>query len=229
VVKVEVYSDVVCPWCYVGERRLKRALAALPDASHIDVQFMPYQLDPSTPDEASPLVRYIEHRFGRNAGAMLERVSAVANGEGISINWDRALMANTRTAHRLLTWVVQEYGAKVQGSVVEQLFDLYFTQGGNIADIEQLVQAAARASVDADRARAHLQSTDGVSELEAAFDEARRRGVQAVPTFIIDNRFIVQGAQPVAAFVDVLERALAQSTETVTPDAAACTDGECAI
>ncbi len=214
--KVEVYSDVVCPWCYVGERRLKRALAALPDATRIDVQFMPYQLDPSTPDEASPLVQYIERRFGRNAGAMLERVSTVAKGEGVSINWDRALIANTRTAHRLLTWVVQVYGARVQGSVAEQLFDLYFTQGGNIADIEQLVQAASRAGVN-------------VFELEAAFDEARRRGVQAVPTFVIDDRFIIEGAQTVAAFVDVLERALAQSTNTATTDAAACADGECAV
>jgi predicted DsbA family dithiol-disulfide isomerase len=227
--KVEVYSDVVCPWCYVGERRLKRALAALPDATRIDVQFMPYQLDPSTPDEASPLVQYVERRFGRNAGAMLERVSTVAKGEGVSINWDRALIANTRTAHRLLTWVVQVYGARVQGSVAEQLFDLYFTQGGNIADIEQLVQAASRAGVNEDRARAHLQSTNGVFELEAAFDEARRRGVQAVPTFVIDDRFIIEGAQTVAAFVDVLERALAQSTNTATTDAAACADGECAV
>lgn len=227
--KIEVYSDVVCPWCYVGERRLKRALAALPDASRIDVQFMPYQLDPSAPDEASPLVPYVERRFGRGVGAMLERVSTVAKGEGVSINWDRALIANTRTAHRLLTWVVQEYGAKAQGSVAEQLFDLYFTRGGNIADIEQLVQAAARAGVDANHARAHLQSTDGVVELEAAFDDARRRGVQAVPTFVIDGRFVVEGGQPVAAFVDVLERALAQGTSTASTDDAACTDGECAV
>ncbi len=227
--KVEVYSDIVCPWCYVGERRLKRALAALPDASGIEVRFMPYQLDPSTADEASPLVQYVERRFGRDVRAMLDRVSAVAKDEGIAINWDRALIANTRTAHRLLTWVVQEYGAKVQGSVAEQLFDLYFTRGGNIADVEQLVQAAARAGVDANHSRAHLQSTNGVPELEAAFDEARRRGVQAVPTFVIDDRFVVEGAHPVAAFVDLLERALTQSTTTNATDADACTDGECAI
>jgi predicted DsbA family dithiol-disulfide isomerase len=227
--KVEVYSDVVCPWCYVGERRLKRALAALPDARRIEVQFMPYQLDPSTPDEALPLVPYIKRRFGSNASAMLERVSTIANSEGVSINWDRVLIANTRTAHRLLTWVVQVYGASAQGSLVEQLFDLYFTQGGNIADIEQLVQAATRAGVDADHARTYLQSTNGVLELDVAFDEARRRGVQAVPTFVIDNRFVVEGAQPVAAFVDMLERALAQSPDTATADAATCTDSECGI
>lgn len=227
--RIDVYSDIVCPWCYVGERRLTRALAALPDASGIDVQFLPYQLDASTPTDAAPLVPYLQRRFGANATAMLARVSTVAAGEGIAIDWDRALIANTRTAHRLLTWVGREYGTAVQRAVAERLFDLYFTQGGNIGDRESLIQAAAPAGVDPERARAHLRSSDGEQELDAAFAAARRRGVQAVPTFVIDDRFVIEGAQPVAAFVDALERALADHAGAASTPGAACTDDECAI
>lgn len=211
--KIEIYSDVVCPWCYIGERRLTRALAALPNGDEVEIAFRPYQLDPSAPDEAVPLAQYLQQRFGRRVGGMLEPVSAAARGEGIAIAWDTALSANTRLAHRLLAWTEQAYGVRIQRAVAERLFALHFTQSGNIADVEHLVAAAAAVGVDAGRARAYLQSDQGVTELEAALGAARQLGIHAVPTFVIDGRYVVRGAQPVATFVDALEQAARTATE----------------
>jgi predicted DsbA family dithiol-disulfide isomerase len=211
-VKVEIYSDVVCPWCYIGERRLTRALEAFAQRGHVDVVFRPYQLDPTAPSEAVPLAEYVQRRFGGRFDHMLDRVTAMAKGEDIAIAWDKALSVNTRTAHRLLMWAQSEYGAGVQRALMEKLFDLYFTKGANVADVDQLAEAAAEVGVDRDRAREYLQSDRGVQELEAEFDKARRLGIQAVPTFVVDGRYVVEGAQPVDAFVDVLEQAIKNET-----------------
>src|SRR5687767_13003626 len=100
--KVEIYSDVVCPWCYIGEKRFERALAAYPGAEAVEVIFRAYQLDPAAPPRAIPLRRYLERRFGAPADGMTKQVSAAAAGEGIEIDWDRALAVSTRQAHRLM-------------------------------------------------------------------------------------------------------------------------------
>lgn len=205
--KIQVFSDVVCPWCYIGERRLTRALETF-DASAFEVEFKPFQLDPDTPVDAVPLVEYLQKRFGgRPVDTIMNRVTTTAAEEGISIEWQHGQIANTRSAHRLMAWTLKEYGEMTQRALAEQLFALHFTQGGNIGAVDELAAAAARAGVDADRARAYLDSNDGVSELDAAFASARR-GVQAVPTYIIDDRFVIQGAQPVATFVATLQEAL---------------------
>jgi predicted DsbA family dithiol-disulfide isomerase len=226
-VKVEIYSDVVCPWCYIGERRLARAIAALPAAAQVEVVFRPYQLDPQAPEEAVPLPEHLARRFGSRVGGMLERVSAAGRGEGLSFAWDKALSVNTRTAHRLLLWAEQTYGPGPQRALAERLFALYFTQGGNIADVDQLAGAAAEAGMDGDRARAHLRSDEGVQALEGELAKARDLGISAVPTFVIDGEHVVEGAQPVATFVDILEHA-ARTAAAATADGESCADDTCA-
>jgi len=205
--KIQVFSDIVCPWCYIGERRLTRALESVASDA-IEVEFRPFQLDPATPVEALPLTQYLEKRFaGRPVDSMMNRVTRTAAEEGITIAWEHGQIANTRTAHRLMAWTMKEYGEKVQRALAEQLFALHFTNGGNIGDVDELATAAALAGVNADRARAHLNSTDGVQELDDALASARR-GVQAVPTYVIDDRFVIQGAQPLATFVATLAEAI---------------------
>jgi predicted DsbA family dithiol-disulfide isomerase len=205
--KIQVFSDMVCPWCYIGERRLARALEAV-GGDAFEVEFKPFQLDPSTPVEALPLTQYLEKRFaGRPVDSMMNRVTSAAAEEGITMAWQHGQIANTRTAHRLMAWTMNEYGEGVQRALAEQLFALHFTNGGNIGDVEELAAAAALAGVDADRARAHLNSSDGVQELDAALASARS-GVQSVPTYIIDDRYVIQGAQPLATFVATLEEAI---------------------
>ena len=207
--KIQVFSDIVCPWCYIGERRLTRALESVAGEASFEVEFKPYQLDPTTPEDALPLTEYLQKRFaGRPVDTMMQRVTTTAAQEGITMAWQNGQIANTRTAHRLMAWTLAEYGEQVQRALAEQLFALHFTNGGNIGDIDELSTAAGRAGIDADRARAHLLSTDGVQELDDAFASARRMGVEAVPTFVIDDRYVIQGAQPVETFVANLREAI---------------------
>jgi predicted DsbA family dithiol-disulfide isomerase len=226
--KVEIYSDIVCPWCYIGERRLERALAALPPHERVEVVFRPYQLDPSAPETAVPLTQYLEGRFGGRKDGMLDAVSDAAHGEGITIDWDRALSANTRTAHRLLQWALQEGGPEVQRKLAAELFALHFTRGGNVGDVEQLAAAAASAGLDAERARVYLASGEGLRELESEFEKARELGITSVPTFVIDGRYAIQGAQPTSTFVRVLEQVLSTPTSSEHTHGDSCADGVCA-
>jgi predicted DsbA family dithiol-disulfide isomerase len=226
--KIEIYSDIVCPWCYIGERRLERALVALPAGERIEVVFRPYQLDPSAPETAVPLAQYLERRFGGRKDGMLDAVSHAAQGEGLSLAWDRALSANTGTAHRLLQWAAREGGSEVQRRLAAELFALHFTHGGNVADVEQLAAAAASVGLDAERARTYLDSGEGVCELEAEFDKARELGITSVPTFVFDGRFALQGAQPTSTFVSVLEQVLSTRATSEDTPGDSCTDGVCA-
>ena len=226
--KIEIYSDIVCPWCYIGERRLDRALAILPSHERIQIVFRPYQLDPNAPETVVPLTQYLERRFGGRKDGMLDAVNHAAEGEGITIAWDRALSANTRTAHRLLQRALRESGPEVQQKLAAELFALHFTRGGNVADVQQLAAAAASVGLDAERAGAYLASEEGIRELDSEFDKARELGISSVPTFVIDGRYAIQGAQPVSAFVRIFEQVLSTRETPEETHGDSCTAGVCA-
>lgn len=204
--KVEIYSDVVCPWCYIGERRLARALAAFPGTAEVEVVFRPYQLDPDAPERAVPIADYLTKRFGDVSETMQAQVSAAAESEGIVIEWDRAQATNTRTAHRLLRLAEREYGGPVQRVLAEHLFDMHFTRGGDVGDVAELTDAAVAAGMDRQRVATYLESDEGAAELDAEFERARGIGIRGVPTFVFDNRFVVQGAQPATQMLRVLHQ-----------------------
>lgn len=203
--KVEIYADIVCPWCYIGERRFERALAGFQGGDEIQVVYRPFQLDPGAPETAMPLKEYLDARFGAAAAGMRARVSEAASGEGITIDWERALSVNTRMAHRLLRLAEREYGPAVQRSLMDALFAAHFTHGGDVADPAQLTELAASVGMDADRVGSYLNSAEGAEALAAEFGAARGRGVRAVPTFVFDGRYVVEGGQPAAVFQEVLE------------------------
>jgi predicted DsbA family dithiol-disulfide isomerase len=209
--KVEIYSDVVCPWCYIGERRFARALAEYPGADEVEVVFRPYQLDPSAPRTAVPLLDYLARRFGAGARRMTEHVGAAARGEGIEIRWDDAVAANTLDAHRLLRLAEQEHGPGMQRALVERLFDAHFTRGMDIADTAVLADLAAAVGMERARATAYLASGEGAREVRDEIAHARRLGVTAVPTFVFDGASAVSGAQPPALFREVLDEVAARA------------------
>lgn len=210
--KVEIYSDIVCPWCYIGERRFGRALEAFGRGEVVEVVFRPYQLDPSAPHTAVPLKEYLAARYGPRAGGMLQHAGAAAAGEGITIEWEKALAANTFDAHRLLHLAEREYGAAVQRALAEKLFELHFTRGGDVSDLEALTTVAVSVGMDAERVRAYLASEEGVHEVGAEIAGARSLGIHAVPTFVFEGQFAVQGAQPPSVFLRALEEVDAMAT-----------------
>jgi predicted DsbA family dithiol-disulfide isomerase len=212
-VLVEVWSDVVCPWCYIGKRRLTAAMEQL-DAdpsfdTPIDVVYRPYQLDPTAPPgTAVPVAEAYARKFGgpERAAAMIDHVTNVAAEVGLAFRLDRALRANTRDAHRLL-WYAHERGEPgTQADVKERLLAAYFVDGRNVGDPDVLADIATDAGLDADEVRRFLASDDGVAELEASLSFAREAGITAVPTYVIDNRWSIPGAQDPAVFVQVLTR-----------------------
>ncbi len=239
--KIEIYSDVACPWCYIGERRFARALAAFPQADRVEVVYRSYQLDPEAPAAAIPLSEYLQRRFGGSAGGMLQQVTDAAKGEGIEMDWDRALSVNTLTAHRLLRLAEHEYGAAVQRALVDKLFAAHFSLGQDVADHELLTDLAVAVGMDGARVRGYLASGEGLEETRYELDQARRLGIRSVPTFIFEGQYAVQGAQPASVFLQALEEVAArtarapveggsgegESAEADTDDA--CADGSCAV
>jgi predicted DsbA family dithiol-disulfide isomerase len=212
--KVEIYSDVACPWCYIGKRRFEKALAAFPQRSDVEVIYKPYQLDPAAPAKSAPVLERLQRKFGALAGSMMQRVTDTARDEGIEMNFDRALAANTLTAHRLLWLAEREYGSSVQQDLAEALFDAHFSQGGDIADHDPLTELAVSAGMDRARVADFLRSSEGTDEVKAEIRGAQEMGITAVPTFIFDDRYAVQGGQPSPIFLQALERAAADSVET---------------
>ena len=226
--KVEIYSDIACPWCYVGERRFARALAALPQSDAVEVVFRPYQLDPSLPDTPAPLMLRLREKFGARVDAMTRQVASAGAQEGLDFRFDTALSVNTFAAHRLLRLAELEHGPAAQRALAEKLFEAHFTHGANVADAERLADLAAEAGLDQERVRAYLASDEGVREVRDDIARAQRLGIRAVPTFVFDGRYAVQGAQPTSTFLQVLEE-VRREFAAEPEEAAACTDGSCEV
>lgn len=218
-VKVEIWSDVVCPWCYIGKRRFDRAVAVLRDkgvTEPIHVVYRSYQLDPTAPVASpTPVVEAYSRKFGgrERAEQILAHVTRVAAEEGISFNMDIALRANTILAHRALHWALATHGEQGQARLKEELLADYFTNGRDIGDPDVVVDAARRAGMgqvdlDGHDLRAWLDSDAGRDLVGADIDAAAQRDITAVPSFVIDDRVLIPGAQDVEVFVSVLERVL---------------------
>lgn len=235
--KVEIYSDIACPWCYVGKRRFERALAVFPGGEDVEVTYRPYELDPSTPTEPAPLRERLAKKFGAdNLDTMNARLAEIGAGEGITFDFANALAVNTLTAHRVLRLALTEYGPGAQAALKDRLLAAYFTEGENVADHARLAEFAVEAGLDRDRVLAYLASDEGVAEVRREIDQAREMGVTAVPTFVFEGTWAVQGAEESATFLRVLKQVREGMRErdgsSSAPEPAAgdaCADGSCAV
>lgn len=214
--RVEIWSDVVCPWCYIGKRRFEKAVAVLREkgvTEPIEVTYRAYQLDPTAPAGASTPVRdaYAKKFGGRErAEQILGHVTKVAAADGIEFRMDIALRANTVLAHRALHRALETGGPGLQDSLKERLLRAYFTEGLDVGDAATVARCAGEVGMDADDLAAWLDGDGGKAEVVADLRGAMDREISAVPTFVIDDRFMVPGAQDVDVFVNVLERVLAK-------------------
>lgn len=204
-ITVDVISDVVCPWCYIGQKRLARALESAPDVA-VEVRWRPFQLDPTVPAEGLDRKEYMIAKFG-SAERMRElnaNVQQAAADDGIAFAFDAIETApNTLDAHRLIRWAGAE-GPAMQTDIVARLFSAYFEEGRNIGDRKVLSDIAHKAGMDRAIVDALLA---GDADREAVSDEiatAQQMGVTGVPCFILENRYAVIGAQDAAQLVDAL-------------------------
>jgi predicted DsbA family dithiol-disulfide isomerase len=210
-VRIEIWSDVVCPWCYIGKRRLERALAGFPHADEVEVVWRSFQLDPDAPREA---VESVAEALGRKYGGgpegglrMVEQVKGVAAEEGLRFRHEDSLRVSTVDAHRLLHLAHAEGGPEAQGRLKEALLDAYFVQTRNVADPDTLTELATDAGLDEVRVKEVLAGDTFADEVEADAREAAALGARGVPFFVVDRRYGVAGAQPVEVFTSVLEQA----------------------
>lgn len=205
---VEIWSDVVCPWCYIGKRRFEKAVEALREEADIDIVYRAYQLDPTaSPGKSSPVAEAYARKFGgpERAQQIIDHVTAIAAEEGIEFRMDRALRANTFLAHRLL-WLAEATGQ--QYALKERLLKAYFTDGLDVGDPEVLADCAAEVGMPRENVRAFLESDDGTEAVRAQLQAAADAEITAVPTFVLDGRWAVPGAQDPDTFVTVVRRLL---------------------
>ena len=198
---IDIVSDAICPWCYIGKRRLERALAMAPQPD-LQIGWRPFQLNPDMPAEGMARQDYLRAKFGDQAGGKTyDHVIAAGREEGIPFRFDRIQRTpNTILAHRLIRYALRE---NRQDQVVEALFRAYFIDGQDIGVVENLVAVTEALGMDADRVRSYLESDQDLAEIRAEDAFARQIGIQGVPCFIIDRKFAVSGAQPPESFLEI--------------------------
>jgi predicted DsbA family dithiol-disulfide isomerase len=203
--EIDVISDVVCPWCYLGKRKLDAAMKQV-EAFTYDVRWRPFQLDPTIPPEGIARAEYMSRKFGpEKIAAIHARLEEAGQEEGLSFAFDKITRSpNTLDAHRLIRWA-QPSGK--QSDIVERLFNLYFVEGQDIGDRNVLIDVARQARLDVDLiTRLFVEGVD-IVPVQEEISTAARMGISGVPFFIFGGKYAVSGAQPVDALVGVIWKA----------------------
>lgn len=232
--KVEIWSDIACPWCYIGRRRFETALNQFEHRDQVEIVWRSFQLDPSAPREyAGSINEMLAEKKGidiQRAEAMHAHVTELAADEGLEYRFDRVRPGNSFDAHRLLHLAAHH---NLQSEMKERLQKAYFTDGLPFGDPDTLVQLAVEVGLDADEARKAMESDAYATEVHADARRARMIGVQGVPFFLFDEKYAVSGAQPPDLFTTALERTWADSHPVVQlvgdGDAGLCDDDSCAV
>jgi predicted DsbA family dithiol-disulfide isomerase len=208
--RVDIWSDVVCPWCYLGVHRFEQALAELgwspSEDPNVVVRLHAFELDPRAPVEPQPLRPVLERKYGPGAfDAMTERLTRLGDAAGIDYRFDRTQRVNTRSAHRLLAWASSQ-DPTTTFPLARSLFEAYFTHARNVADVETLVELARRAGLDPEDARATVTGDAFLEEVLADEARAHEIGVSGVPAFVLHDELVIPGAQDVDTFVRILSK-----------------------
>lgn len=228
--RIDIWSDVVCPWCWIGKRRFQRGVELLgADAPALEVHFHAYQLDPEAGTEPVPLREAYVAKFGsvERTEQILAQTQATARAEGLPFDFDQGqVRVTTLPAHRLL-WLAKREGDP--DAAAEALFHAHFAEGRNLADPATLIAAGAAGGLSEARVRALLDSDEGLAEVNAELDQARAMGITAVPSFVIDGRYLVQGAQAPAAFAQILAKVAAEGGPPADAAGDACGPDGCPV
>ena len=205
--QIEIYSDVVCPWCFIGKRRLEQALETTEYGNRAHNAWRPFQLNPTMPKSGMDRRAYLDAKFGGAEArrAIEERIAKAGAADGIVFAFDRIERTpNTFDAHRL-TWFTQQQGN--QDALAEALFLAYFSEGRDIGNRQTLVEIAAEVGLDREEARLFLSSDAGVEEVRAEEATGHRLGIRGVPYFVLNGTYAISGAQPPDIFISALQEA----------------------
>ena len=211
---IEIWSDIACPWCWVGKRHLEAARARFPHP--VEVVWRSFELDPRAPRSADPSIDYVErlarkYRTTREAAqGMIDRMTHVGAADGLDFRFDRARPGNTFDAHRLLSWAA---GHGKQDALKERLFLAYMHEGRSVADHDELVALAADVGLSPDEARAVLAEGRHADEVRADEALAAELGITGVPFFVLDGRYAISGAQPAELLLQAMQRAWEELSE----------------
>ncbi|GAA2222541.1 DsbA family oxidoreductase [Herbiconiux moechotypicola] len=216
-IKIDIWSDVACPWCYIGKRKLENGIAAYsedPDAAPVVVEYHSFELSPDTPvDFEGSTTSYLAERKGMPVAQveqMLDRVTGIASDVGLDYDFDTVKHTNTVKAHQLIHY------AKAQGKQLEakeRLLKAYFVEGRHVGRVEDLADLAAEIGLDRDDVVRSLEADEFLAAVHADQQQAVAYGIQGVPFFVIDGRYGVSGAQDASVFEQVLTQVAAERTE----------------
>jgi predicted DsbA family dithiol-disulfide isomerase len=205
--KVERWTDVVCPFCYIGKRKFEKALEGFDEKEKVEIVWRSFQLDPDMkPVPGQSVHENLARRKGvslEEGKRMYEQMTGIAKEVGLEYNFDEAIASNTLDAHRLLH-LAKSKG--LQNEMKERLFRAYYTEGANIGDIDSLVRLATEVGLDADEARTTLETDAYKNDVAEDLDVARQIGARGVPFFVFNEKYAVSGAQPTEVFSEVLGR-----------------------
>lgn len=232
--KVDIWSDVYCPWCYLGKRRLEKALTQFEHRDQVEVIWHSFQLDPNAPKESSSTTNeLLARKMGRSVKeveTMQARLTNLAAEEGLEYHLDRAIPGNSFDAHRLVHLAAKQ---GLQGEMKERLMKAYFTDSLSVGKADVLVQLGTEVGLDADEVRAMLESDAYADEVYQDIRAAMEIGIQGVPFFVFNDKYAVSGAQQSELFLTALNRTwkdFYQPLEVISaPDSAVCDDESCAI
>jgi len=206
--KIEIWSDIMCPFCYIGKRHFESALNQFSHADKVQIEWKSFQLDPTIPkmDMRVDVYQYLADKKGMSleqSKALHENVIQMAKNAGLDYNFDIAVVGNSKDAHRLIQFAkTKELGDQAE----EALFKAYFTDGKNMADLNDLIEIGTSIGLDSEEIKTMLESDAFAYEMMQDIQEAQNIGVQGVPFFVFDRKYAVSGAQPVETFLQTLEK-----------------------
>ena len=226
--KIEIWSDVVCPFCYIGKRKMERALEKFPFKDKVEIEWKSFQLQPD--QQTKPGVSTLED-LSKSKGWSMEQtrqitsqVVGMAKSEGLTFDFDKAVVANTKNAHQLIH-LAKEFG--VQDAMKERLLKAYFTDGLNVDDSETLIQLGKEVGVTEEKIKSMLEANSYLEAVDQDIYESRLIGVKGVPFFVLDRKFGISGAQPDEVFDQTLEKAWTEFAKNNSIlDIATSKDGE---
>ena len=212
--KIEIWSDVMCPFCYIGKRHFEEALSKFSDKEHIDIEWKSFQLDPTMPDVVEESQEdYLVKRKGMSRDqiqGMLQNVTAMGKEAGLDFNFDQSIMVNSQKAHQLIQF------AKSKGlgnEIEERLFQAYFTEGKNVADQTTLTELGKEIGLDENELQVAFNDDKYLYQMKQDIQEAQNIGVRGVPFFVFDRKYGVSGAQPTEAFLETLNKSFGEWRE----------------